>query len=91
MADSFILLIILAAVAAFLLYPIWKKKYGSSCTTTTPGTTPAPSGPVGPCFTPSTIPVKPGIIDLSNCTDDVYIIRNNPTQVKIITGTTVCA
>lgn len=93
MADSFILLIILAAVAAFLLYPIWKKRCGSSCTTT-PGT-PSPSSPSpnpGPtCFgTPSTLNVIPGILDLSACTDSVYIIRNPAVtnQVKFILPTT---
>ena len=91
MADSFILLLLLAAVAAFLLYPIWKKRCGSCTTvTTTPGV-PIVPGPAGPCFgVPSHVTVKPGIIDLSTCTDDVYIIRNNATQVKIISSITMC-
>lgn len=67
------LLVLVLVVVAVLIFCLWRRYVPttgtpcSPCTTTTTGTV---------CFPGTTYPVKSGLIDLRNCTDDVYIFAN---------------
>lgn len=84
--EGILLLIFLVILIVLIGVPLWRRYQGTTTVTTTPTTTTTTT--TGNCFTPSTFPVKSGIFDLRNCTDDVYILLNScsdQSRVHIVT------
>lgn len=74
--EALILFLILA-ILALAVYSIWNNRR-----TTTTTTVSSPSGPN--CFQDTSITAQGGLLDFSNCTDKVYIIRNHTDQVVFL-------
>lgn len=81
---TFAALVIIAIILVIFLFPLWDNWVRGNCSSGTGGGCPTSTTGTG-CFPGHDFPVKSGLFDLRNCTDDeFYVLGNSTTQSKFV-------